>query len=291
MTFLELLREQGVEIRSAGEDKHARDGWSQLCCPFCGRGTDKFHLGYNLAQGNLSCWKCGSHSQAETLVAYTGMSYREAKKALEGLDRVRSVEKVSKRGALKLPKGIEEMGPRHRKYLINRGLDPDVLAEEWGIKGIGLAAKLSWRIFIPIHYRGEVVSWTTRSISKNAEMRYVSAAEDQEALNHKELLFGEDKAKHAICVVEGPLDAMRIGPGAVATCGTAISRAQILRMSKYPVIGIALDSEKVAQRRARKLADELSVFGGDVRLIQLDAKDAGESSDDEIEELRKELGL
>lgn len=292
MTFEDLLAEQGIQFRRAGEDKHSRNGWIQLECPFCGKGSGKFHLGYNLSQGNLSCWKCGHHTKAETLVHITGGSYKAVKTILSGLDRSRYAPKdIVKTGVLELPAGVEEMSDRHKTYLSNRNLDPDILTELWQVKGIGLASRLSWRIFIPIHYRGEVVSWTTRSISKKAEQRYISASEKQEALNHKELLFGEDMAKHAICVVEGPLDAMRIGPGAVATFGTAISRAQILKMSKYPVIGIALDSEKTAQQRARKLATELSAFGGDVRIIQLDAKDAGEASHKEIQQLRKELGL
>lgn len=296
MRFEDLLIENGIELRRSGEDKHSREGWIQLQCPFCGgRGSGKFHLGFNIAQGNLSCWKCGSHSQAETLVAYMGISYREARKALDGLEKSRIKEVVKKQGVLKLPKGLEPLLPAHRRYLKGRGFDPDVLSEVWDLQCIGLASKLSWRVFIPIKFQGEMVSWTTRSISPTAELRYVSASEDQESIPHKSLLYGEDKAKHAICVVEGPMDVWRIGPGAVATCGTAISRAQILRMAKYPVIGIALDNDTeeggTAQRRARKLADELSAFGGDVQLIKLDSKDAGCASDEEINEIRKELGL
>ena len=38
------------------------------------------------------------------------------------------------------------------------------------IFGIGIAPRLQWRIWIPIHYHGEIVSWTTRSLSDNIKL-------------------------------------------------------------------------------------------------------------------------
>ena len=248
-------------------------------------------MGYNLAKGYVHCWKCGKHSLTETMAELTGLSFKAARKQLGGLEIVRSKVKVERRGKLVMPSGVGPLQTAHVRYLEGRGFDVDELEDIWHVKGIGVAARLQWRIFIPIELHGETVSWTTRSINPDAELRYRSAAEEEEAVNHKTLLYGEDLARHAICVVEGPLDAWKIGPGSVATCGTSTTPAQLLRMSKYPVRGICFDNELAAQRRARALADALKVFPGDTFNIQLDSKDAGEATDSELQQIRRTLGL
>ena len=291
MKFIDLLREQRIPFEQEG-DKHCRPGWIQLVCPFCGRGSAKHHLGYNLKKNYLNCWKCGAHSVASTLMEITGQSYREVKVLMDGLETDNAIrEIIERRGRLQLPVGVGPLLGVHRQYLEGRGYDPDAIAKEWGIQGIGLQPELKWRLFIPFYSRGEVVSWTTRSIAKNSTQRYISAAPEQEALNHKKLLYGEDKARHAICVVEGPIDAWKIGPGAVATCGTSYSRAQILRMARFPLIGICFDNEPAAQARAHDLLNQLSAFGGEVVNIQLDSKDPGEATAEELDTVRETLHL
>lgn len=289
MKFTDLLSEHGVRYLTEG-NHHCRPGWVQLDCPFCGRNAGKFHMGYSIEKNFVSCWKCGHHRLGETLAELTGLTVKQAIKALEGVERFK-VERIEKQGKLVPPKCLGPLLPAHRKYLRSRGYVPDDIERVWKVQGIGVAPRLSWRLFIPIHLRGEVVSWTTRSVSASATLRYVSASEDQEAVPHKSLLYGEDLARHAICVVEGPLDAWKVGPGCVATCGTSYTRAQLLRMSRYPVIGLCFDNEPTAQARAAQLRDDLSAFGGSVMNIRLDAKDAGEASDKELRQIRKALGL
>ena len=130
------------------------------------------------------------------------------------------------------------------------------------------------------------MSWTTRAIGESS-YKYISAKSEQEAMNHKSLLYGEDLALNSIVVVEGPLDAWRLGPGAVATLGVNVTAAQILRISQYPFRSICFDSEPSAQRRARKLANQLSIFPGKTSIIQLDAPDPGEACPKEVKRLRK----
>ena len=151
-----------------------------------------------------------------------------------------------------------------------------------------MSVRLPWRLFIPFHIHGEVVSWTTRSIGQNG-LRYVSASSDQEKVNHKSILYGEDFCRHAVIVHEGPFDVWRTGPGAVATCGTGFSRSQLLRLSNYPVRVICFDNEKQAQQRATELCDLLEPFPGETIQVTLDAKDAAEASDKEINQLRRFL--
>lgn len=293
MRFTDILAEQGITFLAEG-NKHCRPGWVQIDCPFCGRGAGKFHMGYNLSKGYLSCYKCGSHRTIDTLMALVDCSFKKAKEMLSDVEHVRDAEPIKKRGTLKLPSGIAELNNAHRQYIRNRGFDVDEIVSIWGVKGIGLAAELSYRLFLPIHYRGEVVSWTTRSIKENATQRYISASAEEEAYNHKELLYGEDNCRHAICAVEGPISAWAIGTGGAATCGTAIKRAQVARIAKYPVRGICFDAEPEAQRRARALYDELSVFPGETINFVLDVKDPAEElkrGGRDLKLIRKELGL
>lgn len=289
MSLLENLQDAGINYVSEGEHKHARPGWVQLDCPFCGKNSQKYHLGYSLSGNYFNCWKCGGHHAVPVLAELLDISFKKAEKLWKSTEPI-GYEVEDRRGTLVLPKGIKKLQPAHIKYLKSRGFSK-ADAKLWQVQGIGLAAKLAWRLFIPIHYRGEVVSWTTRAIGRNVEMRYLSASAEQEAINHKHLLYGEDFVDHAVVCVEGPLDAWKIGPGAVASCGTGFSAQQVLRLSKYPIRVICFDTEVVAQRRAEALADQLAAFPGETYNVVLDAEDAAAASDREIRTLRKNFGL
>lgn len=246
-------------------------------------------MGYNISKGYVHCWACGPHRVSPTLSEITGRRVGEIIDLLKGVILERVPDALQTSGVLKLPEGLEdELRPGHRKYLRGRGYDPDRLQRLWGIKGLGpYAGKLSWRIFIPIYYRHELVSWTTRSICDTHAMRYRSARLGDERINHKQLLYGEDYAGNSIIIVEGPLDVWAIGPGAVATCGTAYTRHQVNRMVKYPRRAVCLDNEPDGIRRSKKLVDELSLYDGDTYNVRLSYKDASETLKNDPKEIRR----
>jgi DNA primase len=289
MQFTDLLDKHGIKYETEG--RHCRPGWVQLACPFCGGGSDptKPYLGYNLARGFSNCWNCGPHSAISLLMKLTGLRASEASKLLDRVDSIRELQEVV-RGKLEIPKGVKPMLKAHRKYLRERGFDPNEIEDRWKVQGIGINARLKWRLFIPIQYRGKTVSWTTRSISHNAKTRYISASLTEEAIPHKSLLYGEDRCRHTIIVHEGPLDVWRMGPGAVATMGTGVSAAQVVKMAGYARRIICFDNEPAAQERARELCDSLEVFDGETINVQIDAKDVAEASEKEIRKLRKLVG-
>lgn len=291
MKFEQVLTDLNIPYITEGHH-HCRPGWLQLDCPFCSPGWKHWRLGYNLAYRYLNCWSCGRQSLVEVLAHAADISPGKAKSLLVDLDRELQQERISKRGRLVLPKGLaDKLSTKHRNYLAERGYDPDELVRLWEIKSIGLAARLAWRIFVPVIYHGEVVSWTTRSNLPEGK-RWRSAPEEQEALNHKELLYGEDYARHAVIVHEGPTDVWATGPGAVGLLGTSYTRAQVLRLSKYMARVICFDNEPAAQRRAKRLCDELEVFEGrtyNVRLTSKDASSAMKENPKELKRLRKFL--
>ncbi len=288
MKFTEVLKQLNVEYKTEG-NHHCRPGWIQIDCPFCGKNSHKWHLGYSLEDNYLNCWRCGSHQLIETLIEITGDTYDKCRKLLGDIESV-SVKKEKPKGKLILPMSNGRLQPIHKQYLKSRGFNPNKLKKIWGICGIGIAAKLSWRIFIPIFYHGKMVSWTTRSIAHNNKItRYISASLKEESMQHKTLLYGEDYAKETIIITEGPLDVWKIGPGAISVLGLGYNQAQVNRMVKYKKRIICFDNDSYAQGRAKNLCNDLSVFPGETFNVQLDAKDAAATSDKEIKQLRKEF--
>jgi len=283
MRFQDLLGQQRVDVAPEGH-QHSRQGWVNFDCPFCGKGLGKYHMGFNARTGRVSCWKCGMHSLRSVLNEY-GIPYKESRGILDKLEIDRTWVTKARTG-LKLPKAAELLPP-HRRYLKKRGFDPDEIQRIWGIQGIGPISKLSWRILIPIQYQGITVSWTARSIG-NSEMRYISASAEEESMDHKTLLYGEDFVRHCAIVHEGPLDVWAMGPGAVCTFGLAYTPSQVLKLSRYPIRVICFDKGKDAQRRARDLCDALEVFPGETYHLQLESgDDAADADKKELRAVRK----
>ncbi len=290
MKFTEILDQYNIEYMTEGQHHHCRAGWIQLDCPWCGKDSHGWHLGYSLENHFLNCWRCGPHSAIEVLHEYTEISYSACKKILTGIEISILPPKEKPKGKLVLPKGIGKLQHTHLRYLARRDFWPCDIKKLWQIQGIGLTSSLSWRIFIPIIYHGKIVSWTTRSISNSKNVtRYISASEKEESIPHKSLLYGEDYVRDIIIVHEGPTDVWRTGPGSVATLGTGYSTDQILKMIAYKKRIICFDNAKEAQTRAKKLCDDLSVFPGKTFNIQLNAEDPASASKKEINLLRKEL--
>lgn len=283
-TVKSLLEVWGVPHVGA-EHKHGRPGWVQVDCPFCGKGSGKYHLGISLTTKASSCWRCGKHNTALVLATITG---RKITQVVEALDLTgQTPPERPEIGKLSPPAGVCDLTRGHLHYLRQRGLNPERVVQLWDVKGIANAARLAWRLYIPIYYHGRVVSWTTRSIKQNAKQRYISAGVKEEAVRHKEILYGADYAQHAVIVHEGPIDVWATGPGAVATCGTAFSEAQVAALSRYPVRVVCFDADMVAQARASALCRLLSPFPGVTHNVMLETgKDAAEANPAEIAELR-----
>jgi hypothetical protein len=223
----------------------------------------------------------------DALAEASGAPHAKVRALLTGLLRDARVRDERPRGKLVIPKGVGPMLPAHRNYLKGRGLDPDAVARLWGVQGIGMAPRLAWRLWIPIHRHGKTVSWTTRALY-DSKLRYLNAKPDEEALPAKSLLYGADLARHAVAVQEGPLDAWAVGPGAVATLGVGHTKEQVLEMAKFPVRVIVFDAEPEAQRRARRLAADLSCFPGVTHNVTWESgKDASRCDPAEVAEFRR----
>ena len=291
-TLTDVLQRYKVPFRQHGEDHHVTGGWIGCQCPWCS--SSGFHFGFHLSTGATSCWKCGNHNSIRSLARLCRIDYSEASKLL---DLKTPFPKTRAVGTLEFPFGASTVSsvtplplPHHR-YLESRGFDPVEIQKLWTVSAIGKEHKLSWRLFVPIsNPTGRIVSWTTRAIGSTNGPKYISAAASQEEEPHKHLLYGAQLARLSIVIVEGPLDAWAIGPGAVATCGVSYSRQQIDAMSRYPYRAVCFDREPVAQRRAAKLCEELDGYPGRTTRIELlTGEDPADADPAEIAEIRRDF--
>lgn len=297
MTIQELCADLGIECAGEGQHHHARSGWVQIkLCPHCG--SSNYHLGYHLAGGYLNCYQCGTQDFVSTfriLAGKHGLMGRVYDFLKDrGTCMISTDPKQNRKGVYKPPVDLAFGGflsQAHREYLNRRGLNHKEMVRLWDINGLSIAGRLSWRIFIPIYFRGKPVSWTTRSISETSKPRYIAAKKEEEAIPKSEVLYGLDFIRHACIVCEGPFDVWKIGPGAVCTFGLGYSRSQMMQLAKIPKRIICFDNEPQAQRRARKLADSLAPMDGQTMIVQLDSKDAGEATAKEIRRLRRLVAL
>lgn len=281
-----LVRDLGIPAAPEGHH-HKTPNRVQIDCPFCSPHSGKFRLGIHSFTLAVNCWVCGSHRLWETLAQASGAAVRDVGAACVGLVRHEGVAEAPAAGKLALPGRVGPLLPVHRKYLRKRGYDPDAVAAEWGVGGIGMAVKLAWRLFIPVHLEGRIVSWTTRSLSKTGT-RYSSAPPDKEEVPHKTLLYGGDKCGHAVIVCEGPLDAWKVGPGGIATFGVAYTPAQVIALSRFPVRYVCFDNEPDGRHAAAKLVEELLIFPGETYNVTLETgKDPSRASAAELEQLRR----
>src|SRR5690606_40342887 len=95
-------------------------------------------------------------------------------------------------------------------------------------------------------------------------------------------------SRHTIVIVEGPIDAWTIGPGAVATFGLSFSAEQKAAMSEFPRRVVCFDSEHLAQKQAKRLCEDLCLLPGVTENVVLESgKDPRSCDPDEVLELRK----
>lgn len=304
--FPRYARDHGVEIAEAGQHHHAHRGWVQTHCPFCTDGSHGFHLGWNTSSGNLSCWRHGFTRLLEYLT--TRHSPEEARRLrrqyetqqatpneVQHPDVVRrQIEAIRERG-VPTPIGVGPLKKAHRKYLRSRGFNSKKLEKTWELQGTTWIGKplWTWRVVGPVRdIKGEVVAYMGRAIGKHPS-KYVYTEADLMRIPSEELLYGVHLAdrKKGVVVVEGPADAWRIGPGAVAVNGIKWRKEQATILRRFRRRFIMFDPEPEAQNKAEELAEYLSMFKGSTEVISGLKCDPGDLDPGEVRKIRRELGI
>lgn len=292
MRFQDILDKYSIPYHIG--DRFSRPGWINLVCPQCHKAP---YLGYNIAYKSLNCWSCGRLSLRSIISQLThitdGKELQELIGSIPGNDRRQRDVHV---GTLELPDNILPAWTQlHWDYLLDRGkiageperFDPNKLMTLWDVACIGHVGRHRWRLYIPVILNGQVVSWTTRAIG-TIEPRYSAAKREQSAIPIEDCLYGIDYCRNSVLIHEGPIDVWASGPGSVATMGLRVSPAQMRVLALFPQRVVCFDNEREAQKRARKLARDLSILPGTTHSVVLQsAKDAASASAEELRELRR----
>ncbi|MFA5048699.1 MAG: hypothetical protein WC516_06765 [Patescibacteria group bacterium] len=298
-----LLDEFGVEWIDEGANTQA--GWINVNCPVCE--DDDFHMGWNLDGDYFHCWRCGGHRNEYVLQRLLHVSYSEVQKKLnEFSDRSFLLHDLNKKKVgnvkkIELP-GSERLGELCREYLEKRRFDPDYIQDKYLIRDGGISGDYCFRLIIPIIYKGQVVTFTSRDVTDEQEIRYKQQPLEEAVMNPKHVLYNLDNIDDNegwVCVVEGPVDVWRMGSNFICPFGTAYTDKQILvivqllskRISRSFCIFIMFDSEKQAQIIARQIGSELNVLGfTNVYQINLESKkDPAQLSDKKAQKIRKQF--
>jgi hypothetical protein len=196
-----------------------------------------------------------------------------------------------------------ERGHRARRYVRQRGFNPDALARDWGIGFSREAYYLAsaGRLLIPVYRveRGEPVcwGWQARALepSDEAGSKYFTAPK----MKKSQLLYGLERVDGGtgpVLVCEGAVDVWRAGRNAVALLGKYASAEQLRLLQKHlrgRPLAVALDPDapeeaeslvrKMRQARAKSL---LNPDGAPVVRVRLPAgHDPGDCDPDQLWEL------
>ena len=302
MDFQRLL----LTYRVPFDDTALKRGWVNVQCPHC---SDKsMNGGFNVFADYYYCWRCGKHPLERTLSRVLAIPLPAVRELMGEYDnRVMIASALNRKGtkggvrSLKLPGGA--FTPTEEKYLLGRRFSPRHLAEKYGVAGGGVTGLWRYRIIIPLFERGRLVSWTARSIlsarklKETGQPRYKQLSVSESVVDPKRVLYNIDNCGgQRLCLLEGPLDVIRMGDGFACSFGTEMTQAQIRYVrDRYSWVGIMFDSEPEAQRKAKRYALQLSALGVSVEVIDafgdFGKTDAGELSPRQALRLRGELGF
>lgn len=297
MNFERLFKDYKIDYSTK-----VNRNWVNTRCCFCGGSSYK--LGFNPQEDYCACFACGGHDLYDALSRLLNVPKNQLKELLSNYaGRVNVTKELNHKIINKLELPTNEFTKAERKYLESRGFDPDYLHDKYKIVGGGIVGKWKHRIIIPILLNGKVVSWTGRSILSKERLieleipRYKNLAIDDSIIDPKSTLFNLDNCdKDSVILTEGAFDVLRLGDDCVCSFGTELSQTQVgIIKDSFKKVYIMFDNEKEAQKKARKFGLELSVMGVDVEVVDAysdyDVNDGAELSENQVKEIKKELGL
>jgi len=256
------------------------------------------HGAFNPIEEFYNCWKCGGTADiAGVLQRILRIGFPDVRALLDQYSSRMSVlrklnRKVTGVRAVDLPG--EPMEGMYRRYLRRRGFRPADIAERYGVLGGSVVGTWRYRLIIPIVFGGRVVSFQGRDITGRSDIKYKTLEVEKSVVDAKSVLYGLDDVPgdHA-AVVEGVMDAWRLGPGSVATFGVGVTDAQMrLLARRFHRVSFVFDPEPEAQRQAERYAAGLAALGLTVNVIDTELNhDPGSMSAAEVRDLRRELGF
>ena len=288
--------------------KNNVEGCLTIHCPCCPDNDPdpSRHGNLNPADGSYSCWRCKGSHPSVVIARAAHISVQDAsdliRKYTTGVASVKR-EEVKMANSITLPGSYTPLDI-HRNYLESRGFDVGELKFYHGIKFTGMMEKwegMNWqfRVIIPVFDRqNRLVSFQGRDVTGKQD-RYLFPPKEKQVRDCKTLLYGAELCgkKDSLLVVEGVMDAWKLGSGAVCTFGSSVTQEQVLEMSHWRRVFLAFDNEPAAVHHARDVAKQLSSLGTEAFLVNTDfgldsqgnVRDVGDLSVSEAKEFMKDV--
>lgn len=273
MDLFRLFQDHGISPVTEG-GTHYRAGWLNIPCPFC-TGNPGNHLGFNIEQEYFFCWRCGHKPITKVIETLLGVNWRKAKELIrkyEGKSHNTAKKITIKRKSFVMPYSVTlTESPGGRFYFKKRGFTETDIVTLSEIFSLGITQPgafvdkmdLSYRVFIPIKYQGDIVSWQTRDMSGKSSLKYIACPEARELIHHKHIFYN-DTEDDEVVLCEGVVDVWKVtlaGYTAICGFGVQLTKEQILRLMKIKRVLIFFDPDVAGQSKAALLYKQL-LFAG-----------------------------
>ena len=150
---------------------------------------------------------------------------------------------------------------------------------------------LCYRIIAPIKKDNRIVSWQSRDITGNSNLKYITCPGKRETIDHKTILYNETQKRDFAFLVEGIFDVWKLylaGFKAVCCFGVGYTYRQLNILIKYRKILIFFDPDKGGQKAAKEIRNQLLFSGVESHVVDNPTKkDAGDLTIKEIQKLLK----
>lgn len=255
--WINFFNQYGIEYQTTGPS--VTKGNVAVHCPLCGPEDQSYHMGVSLTGKGWGCWRKSNHrgrDNAKLVRFLLGCSYAEASRIVGNntitfsdtfeseMERMIKANSKEKREPLTLPKEFKKFTglPSSRpyvRYLKRRGFKDrhiELLTTSYGLRYCTKGA-YKGRIIFPVRYDGDLVTWSGRSIYKEATIRYLTLSYQYEKASSEgyspamgpitDYLLWYDKLMRTksdtLYIVEGPFDAAKVTVlgrrlGICATC-------------------------------------------------------------------------
>lgn len=291
--MLSFVKDYRIDYRTRG--KGISQGWIGINCPHK-HGPYKdvdYFLGIEQTTGRCSCWSCGTLKPVDVVATLLQVTVPEAFTILKPYNKGKvyaESESIIGVSEVILPPKIP-FTSIELDYLKSRNLNQQHI-DNYKLQSGGFFGFFAYRIVIPIYQNNRLVSATSRTVVNN-KLRYLTLPPQKEVSPHKHTLYAKDFVPNKkVVVVEGPIDAIRGGPGFIATYGTEITPEQIMLLTKYDELCILGDDDFAGKKSARRLADQLSILSNTIVYSVThdhEGKDTASLPEEAINELRQEL--
>lgn len=268
MAYNETIKKKVTEyfVTKFNCQPYGGHGWYKGICPTC----DKLKFGFRISDFRTNCFYCGNMGNPLKLIMsledldtlpqlYSYLRTFEGMEYWEG-----PAETKVDRTTLALPESFKliSLGKTltseyARAYMKKRGFSPLSLS----VLGIGYCSRGDYAgtIIFPFYRQNKLVYFIGRRFIAFAENKFKNPNVDELGIGKSELIFNEDSLfiYSKIYIVESVINALTIGPNAIALLGKKISSIQLTKLLRSPCKKFVICLDDDARLEAIQLAFKL----------------------------------